>query len=444
MSEPNILLESLISQAGLSHAGVAARINKELGTRYDHTAVARWIRDRATPRGKALEVLCAVLSGPLGRTVTLADIGYDRPGNRLYESDLRDVTARTVALWQKDAQRPEFLSGTALDSGPGAVVPVFEWENPPDDRDVSQQIGRAVGEPDLQRIRDARVRYERMYRQVGGVPVRPRLVSFLKDHASPILSGSFSDSTGRQLFRATGSLTALAGICAYDTDQHALAQRYFLAALRMAKASADRGFGAYVIALMANQALHQQSYRLVIQYAETALRAAHGHLTPALISDLCTLQAKAYACIGDTTACHEQMRRSEEMTERIRPAEEPSETGYVQPGLMQTQHAEVLRRLGDLSAAEQYAEEAVRTASVAHTRGQVHRHAELSLIRAGLGRIDEALEPALIMADLAVGMESGRVQDRVRSVRDALSTHSQEPAVREFSDQVDSYLDLEM
>ncbi len=48
---------------------------------------------------------------------------------------------------------------------------------------------------------------------------------------------------------------AVAGICAYDTDAHGLAQRYFHQALRLAKASGDRGLGAYVIALLVNQSL---------------------------------------------------------------------------------------------------------------------------------------------------------------------------------------------
>jgi hypothetical protein len=77
-----------------------------------------------------------------------------------------------------------------------------------------------------------------------------------------------------------GSLAALAGICAYDTDLHGLAQRYLFGALRMAKASADRGFGGYVIALLANQAFYLGLYRQVIQYAETALRGAGRALSP--------------------------------------------------------------------------------------------------------------------------------------------------------------------
>lgn len=46
MGEPNILLDSLLAEAGISHAGLAVRVNTATATtrrptRYDHTAVAR-------------------------------------------------------------------------------------------------------------------------------------------------------------------------------------------------------------------------------------------------------------------------------------------------------------------------------------------------------------------------------------------------------------------
>jgi hypothetical protein len=213
-------------------------------------------------------------------------------------------------------------------------------------------------------------------------------VAFLNDSAAPLLKGSYDDGTGRQLYRAVGGLTALAGICAYDADLQGVAQRYFFHSLRMAKASGDRGFGGYVVALLANQALYLGLHRQVIQYAETALRGAQQYLTPALVTDLNTLQAKAYARMGDRAGCHASMRRSEEMASRIRPGDEPPETGYVQPGLVDVQHADALARLGDLTAARGYAERAVAGADECHLRGQVHRLATLATILAGQGEAD--------------------------------------------------------
>lgn len=442
MTEPNFLLAALIEESGMSNAGLASRLNQRLDTRYDHTSVARWIRDHATPRGRGPQLICDILERQLGRAITLHDIGMDRPTAPSTSGDLDSVVTRTAAMWRQDARDQSFLDGAPPASGPAVIMSLFEWENPPGDLDVSRAGRSMIGTSDIAVLGAARQRYEEMYRRAGGIPVRPRLTRFLGERVTPMLSASYSDVIGRRLYRAVGSLAALAGICAYDASRQALAQRYFLAALRMAKASSDRRFGGYVVALLANQAMSQAEYRLVIQYCETALRAAHGDLTPALTSDLCTMQARAYARLGDRLQCHAQMARSESMAGRIRLSEEPSETSYVQPGLVETQHAEALRRLGDLPAAEDYATEAVRTAGSAHPRGQVHRYAGLAIIRAQRGNVDAALEPAHQMLDRVRGMESGRLNDRVASVRKALASRSEEPGVREFAEQADAQLRL--
>ena len=451
MREPNILLDAIIDEARMSHGGLAGRVNRlgerdGLGLLYDHASVRRWIRDGTIPRGRAPELICEVLSMRLGRTVMLADIGMDlgAGGQGDGGSPLAQVVDHAAALWRSDFKRAAALRGAEPVRGPAAVVPVFEWENPPDDADVARRAGRRVDGVQVRCLRAARTRYERMYREAGGIPVRPRVVAFLNGHAAPLIKSGYDDATGRQLHRAVGGLTALAGICAYDADLQGVAQRYFFHALRMAKASGDRGFGGYVVALLANQALYLGLYRQVIQYAETALRGARQHLTPALVTDLSTLQAKAYARMGDRPGCHASMRRSEEMAARIRISEEPPETGYVQPGLVEVQHADALRRLGDLTAARAYAERSVAAAGQSHVRGQVHRLATLATILAGQGDADAAAGIAGQMLDKAVGMESCRIADRIAAVRDAVTAVSDGAAARQLSERAGDVLGLPM
>ncbi|NEE47112.1 transcriptional regulator, partial [Streptomyces sp. SID8455] len=80
--------------------------------------------------------------------------------------------------------------------------------------------------------------------------------------------GGHSDALGRRLHRATAALVAVAGICAYDSDAHGLAQRYFHQALRLAKSSGDRALGGYVIALLVTQSLFLGDHRRSIAFAE--------------------------------------------------------------------------------------------------------------------------------------------------------------------------------
>jgi hypothetical protein len=124
--------------------------------------------------------------------------------------------------------------------GPAAIAPVFEWENPPDDLDVARSEGPTLDAAELRYFRAVRIRYERMYREVGGVPVRPRVVAFLTERAAPLIRSAYDDALGRELYRAAGGLVALAGVCAYDADLQGIAQRYFFQALRKEATCAAR------------------------------------------------------------------------------------------------------------------------------------------------------------------------------------------------------------
>ncbi|WP_030765517.1 MULTISPECIES: hypothetical protein [unclassified Streptomyces] len=424
--QPNVLLDALLAEAGMSHAGLAAYVNQAgrtrgLALRYEHTAVTRWLKGQR-PRGQVPDLICEVLGGRLRRPLGLDDIGLgaaDRPVP-LHASPLSGFVDRAAALWRSDVQaRPQLLAAEAV-TGTPAVIPVWEWENPPEDSDVSREGSHPVGPEHIEILKSARAHYELMYRRAGGLATRDRIVRFLGSETAPMLRGSYSDDLGRRLHRATGSLVAVAGICAYDSDAHGLAQRYFHQALRLAKASGDRGLGAYVIALIVNQSLHLREYRQAVAFAEAALRAAGRHTTPALAADLYAMQAKAYAQLGDTGAAMACIHKAEAAAERISPGSEPDETGYVQPGLVNVQVAEALLSLGDLEGARVQATAAVGTP--AHDRGRVHRLAMLCEIQLRQGEADRAAASAAEMAERAKGMESLRLRDRLRAVREQLLT----------------------
>ncbi|WP_030418119.1 hypothetical protein [Streptomyces sp. NRRL F-5065] len=418
---PNTLLDALLDEAGVSHAGLAAHVNQAgrargLALRYEHTAVARWLKGQR-PRGQVPDLICEVLAARLDRPVDLDDVGLGRPGEpaAAHTGPLGGFVDRATALWRSDRQRRPHLLGAPALAGTPAVMPVWEWENPPEDGDVSRSGPHRVTPADLEMLRAARAHYEQMYRKAGGMATRDRVVGFLTAEAAPLLRGGYPDAVGRRLHRATGGLVAVAGICAYDSDAHGLAQRYFHQALRLAKASGDRALGAYVIALLVNQALYLREYRQAVAFAEAALRAAGGQTTQALASDLYAMQAKAYARLGDAAGALACIRRAERAAGRILRGHEPEETGYVQPGLVNVQVAEALLGLGELAAAQEHAAAAVD--NPAHDRGRVHRLAMLSTVALRRGDADTAVATAVRMAEQARGMESQRLRERLRTVR---------------------------
>jgi tetratricopeptide (TPR) repeat protein len=441
--EPNTLLDALLDEAGMSHAGLAARVNKAgaaagKDSRYDHTAVTRWIKGQR-PRGRVPDLICDVLSARLGRPLSLDDIGMGRPSAGPAPTGLTAFVDRATALWRSDRQeRPDVQAAPAV-VGTAAVMPVWEWENPPDDADLARSGAPRVGASDVEMLRTARTRYEQMYRSAGGIATKGRIVPFLTDHTAPLLRGSYTDAIGRDLYRAAGGLVAVAGICAYDSDAQGLAQRYFHHALRLAKASGDRAFGGYVVALLVNQALFLGDFRQAVAFAEAGVRSAGAHASPALSTDLHAMQAKAYARMGDITSAHQAMARAEEAAARIRHDEEPPETGYVQPGLVEAQLAEALISLADWKSAREYAEEAVRTQ--AHARGRVHRMATLTTVDLGRGDAEQAAASAVAALDLAAGMESQRLRDRFIALRLKLSRHGS-AATRDAVERIDASLSV--
>ena len=313
--EPNTLLDALLDEAGISHAGLAARVNTAGRARggtlsYDHTAVGRWLRGER-PRRNVPDLICDILSSRLRRPLTHEDIGMGKPGALPTPVALAGFVERATALWRSGQQQRADVQTAPAMVGTAAVMPVWEWENPPDDLDVSRAGTPRIGLSDVEMLRAARTRYESMYRASGGVATRGRIVGFLASHTAPILRGSYTDQVGRDLYRASGGLVAVAGICGYDSDTQGLAQRYFHHALRLAKASGDRAFGGYVIALLVNQSIFLKDYRQAVAFAEAGLRTAGGHISPGLATDLNAMQAKAFARLGDIRAAHLAMGRAE-------------------------------------------------------------------------------------------------------------------------------------
>ncbi|MFD9074078.1 transcriptional regulator, partial [Streptomyces lasiicapitis] len=197
--QPNTLLDAILDEAGISHAGLAAHVNQAgkargLSLRYEHTAVARWLKGQR-PRGQVPDLICEVLAGRLRRTVTLDDIGLGVPGvpaarQGSMASTLSGFVERATALWRSDEQQRPHLLGAPAVTGTPAVMPVWEWENPPEDVDVSRGGRHPVSMGDIEMMRAARAHYDHLYRNKGGNATRTRNLGFLNAEAAPLRMGS--------------------------------------------------------------------------------------------------------------------------------------------------------------------------------------------------------------------------------------------------------------
>jgi len=264
-SEPNTRLNALIMASGASRKSLALRINELAATdgkhtAYTHTSLANWTRRGIMPEREIRPLIALALAERLGQPVTLAEIGMqvdDRdpaPAGLDFPRTLPKAILAATDYWSL-VDRQDFLAAASL-TMTGWTTPVRRWLTTPADP-YAAHVGslRRVGAADVTELLTAAEDARRWDSRYGGGSWRSSaILDCLRERATPLLHGRYNDRTGRQLFAATAQLSRLAGWTAFDSGQHAAAQRHYIQALRLARAASDVPFGGYVLVCAALQA----------------------------------------------------------------------------------------------------------------------------------------------------------------------------------------------
>lgn len=187
-----------------------------------------------------------------------------------------------------------------------------------------------VGHSDVTKLREAAEDARRWDSKYGGGDWRSSMVpECLRVDAAPLLLGSYSDEVGRALFGATAELTRLAGWMAFDTGQQEAAQRYYIQALRLARAAADVPLGGYVLASMSLQATYRDFPDEGVDLAQAAVERNRGLATARTMSFFRLVEARAHAKAGDSAAAGAALRAAEGWLERARAGDpDPTWLGF--------------------------------------------------------------------------------------------------------------------
>src|SRR5262245_2463357 len=209
-----------------------------------------------------------------------------------------DGVKHAVELWRGDVERRDVLRFGAF-SAAGFTLPALRWFTAESDIAVARTGRRAVGQPDVDMIREMTGTFRQLDNRYGGGRLRQTLVRYLDSEVSPLLrDGRFDHSTGVALMSACAEATQLAGWMAYDDGEHALAQRYLFQALDLAKAADDRPLGAEILAAMSHQATYLGDSGTAVELARAAGRTAEHAGVPVLIAEALVMEAHAYARLG--------------------------------------------------------------------------------------------------------------------------------------------------
>ncbi|MFJ4873093.1 MFS transporter [Streptomyces sp. NPDC088757] len=461
---PNEKLGTVLALAGISNAGLARRVNdlgaqRGLTLRYDKTSVARWVSKGMVPQGAAPHLIAAAIGQKLGRPVPLHEIGLAdadpapevglafprdvgeavRSATDLYRLDLAGRRAGGGGIWQS-------LAGSFAVSA--YATPASRWLITPADPSVEREVPRpAVGVPaapapehvrvghsDVAKLREAAEDARRWDSKYGGGDWRSSMVpECLRVDAAPLLLGAYSDEVGRALFGATAELTRLAGWMAFDTGQQEAAQRYYIQALRLARAAADVPLGGYVLASMSLQATYRGFADEGVDLAQAALERNRGFATARTMSFFRLVEARAHAKAGDGAAAAAALKSAEGWLERSRAGDsDPTWLGFYSYDRFCADAAECYRDLRMPREVRRFTAQALSRPTEEFVRSHGLRLVVSAVAELESGNLDAACAAGTRAVEVAGRISSARTTEYVRDLLHRLEPYGDEPRVMEL------------
>ncbi|WP_369170416.1 MFS transporter [Streptomyces sp. R28] len=455
---PNEKLGTVLALAGISNAGLARRVNdlgaqRGLTLRYDKTSVARWVSKGMVPQGAAPHLIAAAIGHKLGRPVPLHEIGLAdadpapevglafprdvgqavKSATELYRLDLAGRRAGSGGIWQS-------LAGSFAVSA--YATPASRWLITPADSSVAREVNPSedagaplkVGHSDVQKLREAAEDARRWDSKYGGGDWRSSMVpECLRVEAAPLLLGSYSDDVGRALFGASAELTRLAGWMAFDTGQQEAAQRYYIQALRLARAAADVPLGGYVLASMSLQATYRGFGDEGVDLAQAALERNRGLATARTMSFFRLVEARAHARASDAQAAGAALKAAEGWLERSREGDnDPSWLGFYSYDRFAADAAECYRDLKAPRQVRRFTEQALSKPTEEFVRSHGLRLVVSAVAELESGNLDAACEQGVRAVEVAGRISSARTTEYVKDLLHRLEPYGDEPRVVEL------------
>lgn len=328
-------------------------------------------------------------------------------------------TRRDLSLDRREVAR--VLAGVVF--GSALLEPLERWlagatEKP--------RVGRpgSVGYQEVEQIENTARIFRDWDDQFGGGLRRKAVVGQLNEVAD-LLRDSHPVKIQRRLFGAMAQLSETAAMMSWDSGHQALAQRYYVLALRASKAAGDRAFGANVMAAMARQLLYLNHPSDALELVRLAQDDAAGYATASVRSMLYSREAWAYARLGRLSAFRRATDKAEDALTEAKPAEDPYWIIYFDVAelegttggrLLELAHRD--KRLADETA------ERISQAIALRRPGRLRSSAldQIGLAEARL--IEGEMEEASRLGHQAVALVEQTTSDRVRVKLAGLYQHS--------------------
>jgi hypothetical protein len=445
-------LEKILVRAGWDTGQLADAVNGaaadlEPGFTVHRRHTRRWIvpdRSRESPSVPLRPICglaCLVLSLRLGEPVTPADLGWPNADpylRRRYASADEGLCKEWTARGALDSLAQVVDSGGVerrvfvAVSGASLTAVALQWLFKPDRVAAALRGDRVTGAvvDDLAQVAGG---LRRADDKLGGGRLLPMVRENLRLVVQLLQNSSYTDAVGRRLYGLAAELGRLAGWVAYDGGDAALAQRYWMAALRNAHVSGDRGIGANILACMSIAAARSPRPRDAVDLSRSSLQF-ESELTPAVAGRLHAQLAENAAAVGDTYTSKQSLDSAATLLRRSTPEEEPDWIYWFTHTDIECHAGRAGLLLGRFTEAEAHLRSTVALTRSEYPRDRALAMCELAKARLGAGSLDHACSTASDAAVAIRRLSSKRGQNQLAEFRKAAAPYANTKAVRDFDD----------
>ncbi|WP_239331277.1 hypothetical protein [Frankia sp. CiP3] len=452
----NQALATWIGKSGRSYQQIADEVCRLARQRRppvnaapDSSRISRWVSGEQ-PRGVMPDLLAEALTGLCGLTYPLnrASIGMasassgQSSGRLPWQPDA--VIKAVLETTRSDLTSPN-PEGTDLLTGPDLLDAVRPWlDQAPGELPQPDRPGR-IGLADVEKIRATTAAFRSWDNQHGGGLSRDAVVAQLKATTELLYHGRMTEAVGRELFAAVGDLASVAGWMTHDAGRSPEGQRYLLLGLRAASEAGDTGLAAHLLNCLARIAGHLGRTNDALEMVQLAQYGTR-KLPPGRIKAvLAALEARYLAITGDISGFH---RAAGAAADGFSAADPDSDPEWAQWFDAAEYHATIgiahmlaaRHRPGLITTAITMTSQAIPLRPAERARSRAFDHIGLARAHLIARDLDAADHAAATAIDIADGVTSTRLADRMSELDTELAALGPDPAAHQIRDRIRLFL----
>ncbi|MBF6230037.1 helix-turn-helix domain-containing protein [Nocardia farcinica] len=404
--------------------------------------VGAQLRAARTAAGMSLDALASLI--PYSKSA----LCYYETGRRKPTTDViawyercfggtHDPTVMLLSLGKADVERRSFLRAGYSAAVSASVLNTGRTGSPVPDSRVAAGT-RHVGRADVTAVHDVIALFSRIDQRHGGGHGRSAVVQYLTTDVTSYLCGAFAEESVRhEMFSAAAELAYLAGWMSFDNGEHAAAQRYFVAATKLATEADDAPLTGHILRAMAHQAIDLGDPRSGLALAEASVDGSrYRGACPRERALLTVVHAKALSAAGRPRESAKALLRAErDLAAACGSDAEPARVFFFSEASLAHETACALRDSGDLDgAAAQFQLSARKRQADMFTRTHAVTLGYLGTVQARSGDLDLACATWSSALDAMGGVRSGRTRTVARDIRAVLEPHRDIPYMRAIDD----------